>query len=619
MSRFYITKIYADGERVQYSQVDFKDGVNIIWGASNSGKSYVIGCINFMFGGDPPFTFSSTGYDTIGMRMETADGDYVEMERKIEEGKKGEKGAGSVKVFSSFEDVEDGDFNISKLEYNDLLLRIIGIKEKHNIISTQDYDTQNLTFRTLFHSFYIDEDNIFGKPTPIDVPRHSRITACISTLLFLLKGRDYKEFIPEETKEDRERKLIQKTAVVVYLSRKIQDLTKKREEMEKALSGLGEEDIGRKIDDIVNEMESIEKQIHERTHQSQTVLAQIYDISGKLEEARFLQNRYHSLRTQYASDIKRLRFIADGDIKHQKITKPVKCPFCDHEMKEEAQNRESYIHSTEAELKRITLQMEDLQEAENDIQNDIISLERQLAKLNEENTGINAVINRDLKPRANDLKQMIESYKRALEMRREIYSLEQMASNLNTDANSQDLSDPEDTVKKYNPRDLFTDEEWQDLSSRFAAIVKACAYPNFMAARVDKDTFDAVVNGKYKKDEGKGYRAFLNTIMLFNLMIFLAENGKYPPHMLILDSPILSLKEKKMKLKEKEKATSGMRASLFTYLIQHCGDNQIIISENELPETVDYSKVNMIEFTLDENEGRYGFLLSEKAHTEDEE
>lgn len=39
-----------------------------------------------------------------------------------------------------------------------------------------------------------------------------------------------------------------------------------------------------------------------------------------------------------------------------------------------------------------------------------------------------------------------------------------------------------------------------------------------------------------------------------------------------------------------------MRESLFQYLVDNCGDNQIIIAENEIPETdnMDYSKTKLI-------------------------
>ena len=151
---------------------------------------------------------------------------------------------------------------------------------------------------------------------------------------------------------------------------------------------------------------------------------------------------------------------------------------------------------------------------------------------------------------------------------------------------------------------------WQILSDSFDKMVKACAYPNKPEAYISIDTADAVVGGKHKKNEGKGYRAFLNTIMLFNLMKYLEAYGTYSLHLLVLDSPILSLKEKKIQMTESEKATHGMKESLFKYMIENCAANQVIIAENEIPEHVDYNNATLIEFTMDENNGRYGFLRS---------
>ena len=159
-----------------------------------------------------------------------------------------------------------------------------------------------------------------------------------------------------------------------------------------------------------------------------------------------------------------------------------------------------------------------------------------------------------------------------------------------------------------DPMQKFPISLWEALNKAFQEMVRACGYPNNPTARIDKDTLDAVVNEKAKENEGKGYRAFLNTIMLFNLMKLLESNGKHSLHMLFLDSPILSLKEKG-KVDEDELATPGMKESLFRYIITHCGENQVIIVENELPSNVDYEAAHLIPFTKDDI-GRYGFLLS---------
>lgn len=147
---------------------------------------------------------------------------------------------------------------------------------------------------------------------------------------------------------------------------------------------------------------------------------------------------------------------------------------------------------------------------------------------------------------------------------------------------------------------------WQHI---YVYLAKECAYTGSPESYLSIDTADVVVGGRHKKNQGKGYRAYLNTLMLFNLMKDLENNGKYAPHLLILDSPILSLKEKKHSIAENEKVTVGMREALIQYMIDNCGNNQLIVAENELPEDVDYKQSHRLIFSMEENgTDRYGFL-----------
>lgn len=162
MNRFYIKSIGASGPSVEYSQITFDAGVNILHGPSNSGKSYVINCINFMFAAkEAPFTISSTGYDTIHMTLESMDGFILQMKRRIVESTKGDVGENSVEVSSNFPEIRSGNYSIQKLEYSDLLLKLFGISERTKIISTKEFKLQNLTNRSFLHSYFIDEDNIY--------------------------------------------------------------------------------------------------------------------------------------------------------------------------------------------------------------------------------------------------------------------------------------------------------------------------------------------------------------------------------------------------------------------------------------------------------------------------
>ena len=101
-------------------------------------------------------------------------------------------------------------------------------------------------------------------------------------------------------------------------------------------------------------------------------------------------------------------------------------------------------------------------------------------------------------------------------------------------------------------------------------------------------------------------------------MKFIEANGKHPPKLVVLDSPILTLVEK-----GETPVSDSMKTGLMRHMVENCGDCQVIIAENALQEGVDYSKARLIPFTKTEGEGRYGFLLDyrdpEEAEAETEE
>jgi len=609
VSRFHISKIAASGDKVRYSAVDFKDGVNIIEGPSNTGKSYVIGCIDFMFAGkEVPFSKEDTGYDTVIMEMKSDDGYSFHAERKIEEGTTGDKGSNVVKVNTDLPGVTRDEFKISTGEYSDLLLKLIGIDKVPELIATQAPSAEGMTIRTIFHFFFLGEENIFEKRTAFDTPGHSTITKSLTALIYLITEDDLNRFLPKVSVEELEKRATQKAGVISYLNHKITALTEQKKQLEKELAADEGVDIDAKIDEFVSEIEKIEKRIEDASEDSRKILAQIYGQNVKLQEARFLDNRYKALHSQYMSDIKRLKFIVDGDEKGKTIKHKDHCPFCGHEMEADEEDRTTYVESARAELARIRLQMGDLEATEADTKQEIRGLEISLKDLNAQNSSITNLLNQDLRPHVAELRRAVAEYRRIQELRKQLDSIAYMSSELGTDVFEKE-NEEDETATKFDAKKSFDKEIWKELSDSINEMIKECAYTGSPESLLNINTADVVVGGRHKKNQGKGYRAFLNTIMLFNLMKYLESSGKYGAHFLVLDSPILSLKEKKYDIKEAEKATVGMRASLIQYMIDNCGNNQVIIAENELPENVDYKKANRILFTMDDSgEGRYGFL-----------
>lgn len=130
-----------------------------------------------------------------------------------------------------------------------------------------------------------------------------------------------------------------------------------------------------------------------------------------------------------------------------------------------------------------------------------------------------------------------------------------------------------------------------------------CKYDNLFSVAFDKSTMDIIINGKKKSSNGKGYNAYLNSVIAIVLSRYLESHAKYSPDFLVLDSPILSLKEK-----ETKKPSETMRSTLFENIVGNQKEIQTIVVENEIP-NIDYKNANIIHFTKEKDNGRYGFLL----------
>lgn len=163
-----------------------------------------------------------------------------------------------------------------------------------------------------------------------------------------------------------------------------------------------------------------------------------------------------------------------------------------------------------------------------------------------------------------------------------------------------------DTLK-YHPKEYFDDAFLAVMDGYAKSILKECNNENLASARFNLTDFDIEVNGgKKSTNHGKGYRAFLNTVLALMFRRYLAKNAKYNPGLLIIDTPLLGLDQG-----VDDAAPESMRTALFKYLINNQIDGQMIVVENldHIP-NLDYQKsgANVITFTKGRFEGRYGFL-----------
>ena len=589
MTNLYIKKLIVSGGGNEPSVLEFDEGLNIICGPSNTGKSYILECIDYLFGSDKIRFDRSYGYNNIKLIVATENGN-ITFERELDSNK--------IRVHSNNHKIKSGEYRTSgKKNISNVWLNLIDIDDEHFIIKNSRYDKQRLTWRTFSHMFLIKESIVFQEPSIILPRQNTAHTAALSALFFLITGQDFADSDPTEEKKIKEAR---KKAVADYINRRLNDFAERKDELNKLPVGDAEY-LQEKVENILIEIAKTEEKIVNSVNHSKQLLKDIYTVSNQLAECNTLYNRYKALKTQYASDIKRLTFIVEGELHNGKMDANSKCPFCDSSIPS-SQKEASYAEASHAELHRIQLQLADLLEAEQDLIKERSTLESKLAILKNEKSDVELLINDELKPKIARLRSTLYDYRRAIEIRNEAVVITKYETTMKSELYESMIEDElavEFKIKNYFNSDIIT-----TLDIYLNRILEACMFDAYSSAYFDSSSFDIIINGTPKETYGKGYRAFLNTVLAISLMEYLADKAKYTPGLLIIDSPILSLKEKGDGV-----ASDTMKAALFQYLLDNQSHGQVIIVENDIPD-LDYNSANVIQFTKDKSYGRYGFLNS---------
>ncbi len=357
-------------------------------------------------------------------------------------------------------------------------------------------------------------------------------------------------------------------------------------------------DINQEIESLMTQVTENEQRISEAIDENKRILQSLHEKNDALSECNVLINRYQELTTQYGADLKRLSFIVDGTANMPQISE-TQCPFCDGKIRIE--KTPNYIEAAKSDYKKIKLQAKDLQKAYDELLAEKDILESSIESLLAKKQSAEELVANKLTPKANQLKEKIAEYKKTLEYQNEISFLKKLVEQKTSDIiDTESLGESEN---KFKVKDYFDYSFVSEFGKWIKLFLEDCKYPNLTSLIFDKATMDIVLNGKKKSANGKGYNAYLNSAVAIVLSRYMQKHAHYAPGLILLDSPILSLKEI-----DTQKPSQSMRSGLFENIASTSEGIQTIVIENEIPE-IDYSNVNLIHFTKNANTGRYGFLI----------
>lgn len=598
MSKFYIKKLTAYGENKKESSIEFSPYLTIICGASNTGKTYIFKCIKYLFGSDKLEIKINSGYTKFSMVLCVNNKD-ITFTREIN--------SSDIEVISNYKDIENGIYSTDyekENNINSIYLRLFGIYEDFKVPYNRNCEMKRFTLRMFLHMLMINEKEI-ERDLSIVLPKETtNKTYFLSHLLYLLYETDFSVYDPEDSEKT---KRIKKAAISKYINDKLFALKERSEALKSNPSFNPNYDIDKELQLLTVRLNYIETQLNETFINGQALLKDITERNERLNECNILLNRYISLESQFTSDIQRLTFISESSSILKDETENNKCPHCNQIL---STNNEFDVNidTINAEIFRITSQLDGLMEIKNELLEEIDTLNDSLNELQQKKNEVDTLINTVLKPEKRDIENKINTFKEYVSVQSELKTLESFDRQWNDDL--EDLYKKQPKKTSYNPFELFNIGFINDITREIQTILKLCDHPKSTSASFSMRNFDIEINNNPKSTNGKGFTAFYNTTLVLAFRKYLYETARIKPPFYIIDTPLLGLDVEHTHV-NKNNLTQG----IYNYFVNSVNQSQLIIIENEkdMPNiNLKNPKIKYYDFTHDEDEGRYGFLLDFK-------
>jgi len=614
-----MTNCYLQLRRIEFSNsedrasLDFFPGVNVICGASDTGKSFLAESIDFMLGGkDLREITERSKYGSIELDLAINNEENYRLQRATSGGgfnltKLNEPNNVSLKLKQKHE--HNTTDNLSGF-----LLEKIGLLGKRILKSSKAGTTVSLGFRNLARLVIVQEGEIQQTFSPFWDGQYTQKTSQLAAIKLLLTGVDDSSVVP----------------AVVSANTPEPDNSKQIALVDELLADLASElaDIGEEESELIDQLSrlenSIEKQ-HERLNLTQQELDRLLsnrrtlfdyrqELIGRLEEIKEHLARFDLLREHYKVDISRLEAIQESGSMFANVEQAL-CPLCGAEPKTQHivdscdGDVVAIVQAASAEIIKVSRLKLELADTVTELQREKLELIEELNAKNAEYNLVDSEIQEKLAPQVGyereSFSELVEkrgSVKKAVELYERTKRLEERKLALLQEEEKGSSGDSYQITTGIPVADAHS------FSKKVSSILKDWNFPGECSVHFDKDSNDFVIDGKPRGSRGKGLRAITHAAVTIGLLEYCQEHGLSHPGFVVLDSPLLAY----FKPEGEDDLTlqgTDLKDRFYNYLVSHHADeSQIIIIENQHPPSNVEHKLTMTVFTGNPNEGRYGLL-----------
>ena len=614
ISGFQLRTLTVRGRNKQDAVVTFRPGLNVISGASNTGKSYILQCIRFMLGSSkkPKRLSEGRGYDTCLLELEDHVGRLHQLQRSLSGNAFSHKivdGSGTVILDETLSEKNDpGNSNtISGLLLN--LTEAWGLK----IRQTQAGKTRQVSYADFRRLTLIDEVRIISEGSPVLSGQHTTTGEETAFFKLLLTGVDDGSVIASES---REQSVARRKAQLELLDRLIPQI-------EREIADLDNEPLS-----LAQRLERINGAIARQTaivQQDQNELAlqaaaqreagtNLRRIENKQANTTALRRRFEILAQHYQNDLNRLLAIDEVDSFFSQL-QAVRCPVCGSDL--DTDESEPHIHATpgrfadiqkacRAETAKIQVLMRDLVGTTQQLDAELAQLQEnraeQLSLFNQASRNLAERLSPAAHASKNDLDQLLEIRERLSNAR----VLQDRKDALLRERNLIATSTWQRTPRAPNS-EVLVPEATESFSLKVEDLLRAWRYPGLTRVTFSDEALDLLISGKERGSEGKGFRAIAYAAYIVGLLNHCADTTSklFHPGLVVLDSPLVTYKRRDTA--PGEEIPDDVTTAFYEALAGTLPTKQIIVLENNDPPESLQSTFHYVHFSRS-NVGRYGFF-----------
>jgi len=610
MSGISLRHLCFTGPTKSPAALEFGPGLNVIYGASETGKSFVLEAIDFMLGAKGPLRDipERVGYDRIWLGIQAGDELYTLM-RGIAGGNF-ELHQGLIRtaqetpgVILAAKHSGASDENLSAF-----LLKKIGLRDKR-IRKNAEGETISLSFRSIAHLCIVNETDIQKQTSPVETGETVTKTPEWSTFKLLLTGVDDSALVT----------IAKDPAEAQARSGKLEVLDELILEYKRRL--------GEQIDDpteLDDQYQHLQTTITEAQHamrateaEYQALAAKRAQTRSKVEigterqaELRDLFARFRLLESHYSSDLDRLQAMREAGSVVAALS-PVSCPLCGAAPKQQhldsdcAGNLDKVVSAVDAESAKIQRLREELASTVDQLRKEEGSLDRLVPRLRADLANIEGQI-REVAPtvqraRASytELVDKRASVLSALTLANEVAELQKRRLSVEATGKGAPAVETEQTDMSVSTADLF--------AKSVEALLKEWDFPGAERVFFNSSTKDLIISGKPRGSRGKGLRAITHAAFTIGLAEFCRSEGHAHPGFVVLDSPLLAYREPEAVEGDEDLTGTDLQNRFYQYLAKWSALQAIIIENTSPPHGV-ASRPSTVLFSKNPHQGRYGLF-----------